>query len=116
MGPFRILETVGDARLAYRLELLPQIRIHPVFHTSLLTLYWENTIEGRKQEPPLPDEVEGEWEYEAEEILDSRIAQGKLQYYVAWKGYGPQDWTWELVENVANSPEVVVAYRDCLSS
>jgi len=33
-GPFRVTQRVGAA--AYRLDLLPTSKIHPVFHCSLL--------------------------------------------------------------------------------
>ena len=32
LGPFKILEAVGDSKLAFRLELPAQMRIHSVFH------------------------------------------------------------------------------------
>src|SRR5579859_3383117 len=35
MGPFQILEVVGDMKSAFRLELLHQMRIHNVCHVSL---------------------------------------------------------------------------------
>jgi hypothetical protein len=42
MGPFKIEEVIGESHLAYRLQLPPQMRLHPVFHVSLLEPYKEN--------------------------------------------------------------------------
>jgi len=112
LGPFKILEIVGEAKSAYKLELPVQIKIHPVFHVSLLTPYKVNTLPGRHQAPaPLPDIIDGNNEWEVEKILDSRIHYRKLQYYVDWKGYTPADRTWEPAEHVANSPECVEEYH-----
>lgn len=33
-GPFKVLERLGD--VAYRLELPPSVKLHPVFHVTLL--------------------------------------------------------------------------------
>jgi glycosylphosphatidylinositol phospholipase D len=48
--------------------------------------------------PPLPVIVEGEEEWEVEEILDSRRMRGRLQYLVKWRGF--VDPTWEPEENL----------------
>ena len=37
IGPFKVKKTVG--KRAYQLELPPQMKIHPVFHVSLLEPY-----------------------------------------------------------------------------
>jgi len=112
MGPFQVLEVVGDGKLAYKLELpLPMRRLHPVFHVSLLEPYRENVLPGRVQEPPPPVEVEGEVEYEVAAILDSKIERGKLKYLVDWVNYGPEERTWEPVENVENSPDAIAAFH-----
>ena len=39
MGPFKVLEIVGDGQAAYKLGLPTQMRVHPVFHISLLEPY-----------------------------------------------------------------------------
>jgi hypothetical protein len=112
MGPFKILDIVGDGKLAYKLELPERMRqIHPVFHVSLLEPYHENQWEGRVQPPPPPEEIEGELEYEVKEILDSKVVRGKLKYLVDWVGYGPEERTWEPVEAVENAPEAIAAFH-----
>jgi hypothetical protein len=112
MGPFQVLEVIGDGKLAYKLELpAPMRRIHPVFHVSLLEPYRENVLPGRVQEPPPPVEVEGELEYEVAGILDSKIERGRLKYLVDWVNCGPEERTWEPVENVENSPDAIAAFH-----
>jgi hypothetical protein len=111
MGPFQIEEIVGESQLAYRLQLPPQMRIHPVFHVSLLEPYKENRLAGRTQERPPPVEVEGELEYEVKEIVDSKVVRGKLQYHVEWVGYGPEERTWEPVEHVGHAADAIEEYH-----
>jgi hypothetical protein len=66
-GPFLIKEVLNP--LNYRLILPRQWKIHPVFHTALLTPYHETDTHGPNfPEPPL-DLVEGEKEYEVEAII-----------------------------------------------
>ena len=98
--------------MAFELELPSQWRIHPVFHASLLDLYQANEIEGRKQITPQPPEiVDGMPEYEVEAVLDSKIQRGKLRYLVDWKGYGPEERTWEPAEHLTHTEEVVRTYH-----
>jgi hypothetical protein len=44
-------------------------------------------------EPPPPIIVDGEEEFEVEEILDSRLHRGNVQYLMKWKGY-PEAHNW----------------------
>jgi len=111
MGPFKVLEVVGEGKLAYILELPVQMRVHPVFHVSLLEPYRENILPERTQEPPLPMEVEGELEYEVAGILDSRVERGRPKYLVDWVDCGPEERTWEPMENVDNAPDAVAAFH-----
>jgi hypothetical protein len=92
VGPFKVLQKVG--KMAYRLEMNPGWRIHPVFHVSLLEPY---RSDGRVQPPPIPIELEGHLEYEAEFILDHRFSdkkRQKLPYLISWKGYGLEHNSW----------------------
>ena len=47
------------------------MKIHPIFHASLLEIYHESTISGRSQPTPPSVEIDGCEEYEVESILDS---------------------------------------------
>ena len=111
LGPFKVLEAVGDSKLAFRLELPAQMRIHPVFHVSLLEPHHENPFPGRTQPPPPPIELEDDVEWEVEEILDSRIQRGKLQYLVHWLGYGPHERTWEPPDHLSNATGAVAEFH-----
>ena len=99
MGPFRIIGKIND--VAFRLDLPPQLRIHPVFHSSLLEPYHE--IPGRITQPPPPIELEDGPEYEVVAILDSKIVRNKINYLGDWLGYSPNERTWEPIENVTNA-------------
>ncbi len=57
--------------VAFQLKLLDSMKIHPMFHVSLLEPYHASTILGRIFEPPPPIEIDGEQEYEVEDVLDS---------------------------------------------
>ena len=111
LGPFKILEIVGEAKSAFKLDLPVTMRIHPVFHVSLLSRYRANTIQGRQQPPPPPVEVDGEMEWEVKEVLDSRIHRGKLQYFVDWVGCPVSERTWEPARNLDNAQDAVATYH-----
>ena len=65
--------------------------VHPVFHVSQLEPSVPNIIPNHVQPPPPPIEIDGEPEYEIEEILDSKLdcrrRKCKLLYLVSWLGY-----------------------------
>ena len=107
-GPFSIEKKEGQS--AYRLRLpATWRRVHPVFHEALLTPYRAPTYPSQRlPTPALPVIVEGDEEYEVDEILNSRMRAGKLQYLVKWKDYpNCTDWTWEPESNITHAPEAV---------
>ncbi|KAG5728454.1 hypothetical protein E4T56_gene19018 [Termitomyces sp. T112] len=95
LGPFVVEKKVGP--LAYRLKLPAGLhRLHPVFNVVKLFPALDDPIPGhRPNAPPPPVLVNNEEEYEVEEILDSRMFRGRLQFKVKWKGYGIEDISWE---------------------
>jgi len=88
IGPFKILAKIGSS--AYKLDLPDTMKIHNTIHISLLEPYENNKLPSQRQEPPPPIIIEGEPEYELEEIVDGRLYYGKLQYRAKWTGYSPE--------------------------
>ncbi len=109
LGPFLVTKQINE--VAYRLNLPSSMKIHPVFHVSLLEPYKESTIPGRLQQPPPPIEIDGEEEFEVSEILDSRINRRKLEYLVHWQGYEVSERTWEPATNLDNAPEMIEEFH-----
>jgi len=107
IGPFEIIEKMSPVN--YKLKLPDTMKIHPVFHVSLLQKYLKNTEEfpNRQIPPPPVEQVEGQEEYEVEKVLDHRVRYGKDEYLIKWKGYANHDATWEPVEHLQNAQEAI---------
>jgi transposase InsO family protein len=111
-GPYKILALVG--KQAYRLQLPDPMRVHPVFHVSLL----ESARRRNEPDtiPPPPVIVDGVEEFEVDEILDSRIEHGQLRYLVRWAGCDESDNSWEDADNVAGAPDLVREFHEAYPS
>jgi RNase H-like domain found in reverse transcriptase/Integrase zinc binding domain/Chromo (CHRromatin Organisation MOdifier) domain len=114
-GPFKITKIISP--VAVRLKLPIQWNIHPVFHTSLITAYTETPSHGPNFTQPPPDLIDGEAEYEVEQIRSHRTwGQCKsLQYLIKWKGYPESDNTWEDADQV-HALILIKLYHQALSS
>jgi len=108
--PFEVATTISKS--AYRLKLPPTWRIHNVFHASLLMPYKETEQHGPNFLELPPDIIEGEPEWEIEQILQNRLyGQGKKrQYLVCWKGYSPLHDSW-VNESDMNAPELIQEFH-----
>ena len=93
LGPFKICRRINE--VAFELQLPPWLKIHPVFHVSLLTKTKQNQFSHRHQATPPPAIlVNSQEEYLVHEILDSRIIRGRLKYLIDWVGYPPSERCW----------------------
>ncbi|KAF8754244.1 hypothetical protein RHS01_06464 [Rhizoctonia solani] len=63
--------------------------------------------ETRFQKSPPPVTVDGEEEYKVEGITDMEERDGKWFFRVKWKGYGPEENTWEPRENLKNAGKIL---------
>jgi len=71
IGPYTILEKVGSH--TYKLDLTATVKIHPVFHISLLEPRASiEPIPEHNQPPPPPVVIQEQQEWEVEKVLDSR--------------------------------------------
>jgi hypothetical protein len=94
VGPFAVEKKVGS--VAYQLKLPDAMKVHPVFHVSLLYPY---KSDGTTVPPPPIYFQENAAYYEVEEVLAHKeVKSGKRlvkKYLVKWAGYGPEHNTWE---------------------
>jgi hypothetical protein len=60
--------------VAFQLKFLDSMKIHLVFHVSLLQPYHASTIPRWVSKPPSPIKVNGEQKYEVEEIINSKLS------------------------------------------
>jgi hypothetical protein len=107
IGPFKVLQTVG--KVSYKIALPEQMRVHNVFHVSLLQPYKSN---GQRHPPP-PEIVDGELEYTIEAVTAHRVSvvggkrkaaqRNKVEFLVCWDGYGREHDTWEPAEVVQDA-------------
>ena len=113
VGPFKVLEKVG--KLAYRLQLPPNMKIHPVISVAQIEPAVDPTEDPYHRLPPPPGPVEEEDDnpvnplYEIERFLDKE--PGKDRYLVKWKGYGHEYNAWYPLHALGDAQEFVDEYQ-----
>ncbi|CAJ0962623.1 unnamed protein product [Ranitomeya imitator] len=104
IGPFKISSIVSS--VACSLKLARNMKVHPVFHVSLLKPVSPNKFQGRSVSHPQPVLVDGQEQFLVEEIIDSRIPRNRLQYLIRWQGYPPEEDSWEPMANICAPQEI----------
>jgi len=109
LGPFKVVRVVNP--VAYKLKLPASLKIHPVFHVSLLAPWRvddEHPEHVDKQCRPPPVEVEGSQRV-VEQLLDKRVTMRKAQggnfipfveYLVRFQGCGPEEDQWRRAADI----------------
>jgi hypothetical protein len=121
IGPFKVTQLVGPPPtadgphvnpVAVKLALPPSMRIHNVFHVSLVKPY---RSDGTVQPPsPLLYETDGSHIWEVQDLIDTRQRKiGKrsvTEYLVRWARFGPEHDSWEPSKNILDKG-LISAYR-----
>ena len=102
LGPFKPVRPVGSQ--AFQLELPPSMKIHDVFHVSLLRPY--KCRPGQAVPAPVTYDG-GDAEYEIECVLSHRNSGRTLQYLVKWSGYSEEHNSWEPASSFDNAVDAV---------
>uniref|UniRef100_A0A8W7Q3W4 Heterochromatin protein 1 n=1 Tax=Anopheles coluzzii TaxID=1518534 RepID=A0A8W7Q3W4_ANOCL len=66
-------------------------------------------MSNKKLKPEEP--VEEVNEFSVEKILDSRVVNGKVEYFLKWKGYSSEENTWEPEENL-DCDDLIQAFKE----
>jgi hypothetical protein len=117
VGPFRVVEKIGN--LAYKLDIPPTWKIHPIISVAHMERHIPDTF--NRSAIVLPEVIVGhdgkeEEEWEVKDILQERYnrRRRRQEYYVKWKGFGPESNTWEPMENLINAPEAMERFNQSL--
>ncbi|MCO5568217.1 hypothetical protein L7F22_021913 [Adiantum nelumboides] len=95
-GPYEIIKVISDQ--AYKLRLSPNLKVHDVFHVSLLKPYVPNPdqILDAKQ---IVFPAQGFLELQPDYILEMRERKLRnrsiIEHLVKWKDFPEEDATWE---------------------
>ena len=108
---FEIEKLVG--KQVYQLKLLKKKKIHNVFYISLLKPYTKTN--SSDVPAPSPIVVKGKDKYKVEEIFDSQIHRGKLQYLIKWLGYSYNKDQWVAKDDVAGFSELTEMFHKIYS-
>ncbi|XP_072083760.1 uncharacterized protein [Arachis hypogaea] len=115
-GPFEIIGRVGE--VAYKVQLPPSMKIHPVFHVSMLKPYHADQDEpSRGNSSRAPPVVIRSFDKEIEEILANRVVRRRgvppsIQYLIKWKGLPITEASWETRENLWQFQEHLERYHE----
>jgi len=96
-GQYEVKGKIGTH--AYHLDLPNTMKIHNVLHLSRLDLATNDPLERQIIPPPPPVEVEGEEEWQVQDVLDCKFVRNRLRYLVKWEGYN--ETRWEPAESIS---------------
>ncbi|UTT92741.1 hypothetical protein NDA17_001219 [Ustilago hordei] len=107
-GPYPVQEQVGCR--AYRITLPANLRVHDVFHVSMLEPARTSSLPQRAEQPTIPSLPDEDLDFEVKALIDKRSHNGTTEYKVLWRGYSEEAASWEPVENL-NCPDLIQEYE-----
>ena len=117
IGPFTITAVVNAN--AYTLQLPPQLQaLHPTFNIDKLKRYrdgislFPDRPRPFDRPPPVAQaDSNGDQLFEVDRIVAQRKRGRKLEYLVAWRGYPPEENTWEPIAALRNARDAIADYH-----
>ncbi|XP_057733997.1 uncharacterized protein LOC130949239 [Arachis stenosperma] len=115
-GPFEIIGRVGE--VAYKVQLPPSMKIHPIFHVSMLKPYHKDQDEpSRGDSSRAPPVMIRSFDKEIEEILANRVVRRRgvppsIQYLIKWKRLPITEASWEAREDLWQFQEHLQRYHE----
>ena len=117
VGPFTVTAVVNAN--AYTLDLPPQLRaLHPTFNITKLKRYHDGRVAfpSRPQQHPRPPpqaqaDSNGDQVFEVERVIASRMKGRAKEYLVSWKGYPPEENTWESRASLRGAPQALTDFE-----
>ena len=103
-GPFEILRKVGP--LAYELKIPASMKVHDVFHVSLLKIYKHK--DGAITVPPPALLPTGGIEFEINSIKAHKLENGVFHFLIEWKDDDSDTWLEE--SELSNCKDLLLAY------
>ncbi|PKI60465.1 hypothetical protein CRG98_019119 [Punica granatum] len=97
---------LAKSNVAYKVELPKKLKLHPVFHVSMLKLFQED-----KEDPSMaesshtPIGAKAAYDQDVEQILADRVVRKrwcklKHEYLIKWKGLSESEASWEPAEDL----------------
>ncbi|KAH9722467.1 Endonuclease [Citrus sinensis] len=114
-GPFRVVRRVGN--VSYQLQLPPRLKIHPVFHVSLLKPYHEDMGEPSCGESRrAPTAVVTAFDKDVDYIIADRTVSRRgvpahSKYLVKWKNLPESKATWEREDDLWQFAEHIQHFK-----
>ncbi|GMI65288.1 hypothetical protein HRI_000198100 [Hibiscus trionum] len=94
-SPYKIVDRIGS--VAYKLQLPETLRVHPIFHVSLLKKKLENRLLTFRDPPELTDD--GQLKVYPAFVLDKHMVKcnnvAVARLLIQWSNLAPENATWE---------------------
>ncbi|KAH9727410.1 Endonuclease [Citrus sinensis] len=114
-GPFRVVRCVGN--VSYQLHFLPRVKIHLVFHVSLLKPYHGDTEDPRRGElRRAPTAVVTVFDTDVDYIIADHVIRRRgvspyNEYLVKWKNLPESKATWEREDDLWQFTEHIQNFK-----
>ena len=106
IGPFKVFEKFS--KLAYKIDLPKKLKIHPVFHVSILKKYLGNS----KNKDDVQDIIEESNEYKVGKIIGKRAKNGQFYYLVSYDNTHTRKDEWVNIHELVNYKKLIDAFEN----